>query len=469
MKMKLTRNYAIIFFIAVVIFHLLIISNLIFFPYPELFIYPYLTNHGLIPYKDILDQHFPGLMFLPFNLDNLGMNNAFDARLWQLSVIALTQSLLFGIVYKITKKYSAALMASVIYLTWQPFLEGWVFWINSFLPLLYLPAFYLAYRFIDRGRKNFRDVFFVGLLLGFATVFKQVAIPLAGLTFILLFFYSKTLKTFVYFSAGYLPVVFSMLLYILGLGALADFWFWTVWFNLTTYEAEGGKGPTFTQLVRVLGIYSPVLLIPYNFSKQSALFLLIIVFLIGSLSGALHRFDFVHFQPSLPFIVITIVLLADKLIKLKFFQIVVIFYCLMTVVWLANFYRGHLGDYVYYFDEDTLKTAELVRTLTSPGTEIFVFGTSPIIYQMSETIPAGRVFVFQFPWFLKESDSRILDGLRSSQPEVIVADFSTQTQDYKITDFAPEIYKYILDNYHEEYQIGSNKILLKKASYAYKN
>ncbi len=58
----------------IILIHIFITFKLIFFPYPELFIYPYLTNHGLLPYKQILDQHFPGLMFLPINFNNLGKN-----------------------------------------------------------------------------------------------------------------------------------------------------------------------------------------------------------------------------------------------------------------------------------------------------------------------------------------------------------------------------------------------------------
>ena len=67
--------------VLILITHVFILTKLVFFPYPELFIYPYLTNHGLKPYSQILDQHFPGLMFLPINFDNLGMNNEVSARI----------------------------------------------------------------------------------------------------------------------------------------------------------------------------------------------------------------------------------------------------------------------------------------------------------------------------------------------------------------------------------------------------
>ena len=79
----------------ILLVHGLLLTKLIFFPYPELFIYPYLTNHGLLPYSQILDQHFPGLMFLPLNFDNLGMTSEVSARIWLISIVLITHILLF--------------------------------------------------------------------------------------------------------------------------------------------------------------------------------------------------------------------------------------------------------------------------------------------------------------------------------------------------------------------------------------
>ena len=79
----------------IVSIHSFILTKLIYFPYPEIFIYPYLTNHGLKPYKEILDQHFPGLLFLPINFNNLGLTNEVIARYWSIGIIVLTHLLIF--------------------------------------------------------------------------------------------------------------------------------------------------------------------------------------------------------------------------------------------------------------------------------------------------------------------------------------------------------------------------------------
>src|SRR5687767_59132 len=108
----------------IILAHSFILTKLIFFPYPELFVYPYLTNHGLLPYSQILDQHFPGLLFLPINFDNLGMISADVARLWSIVIVILTHMLIFFVSKEILKSEKKAIMVNLLFLLWQPFLEG---------------------------------------------------------------------------------------------------------------------------------------------------------------------------------------------------------------------------------------------------------------------------------------------------------------------------------------------------------
>jgi predicted translin family RNA/ssDNA-binding protein len=60
---------------------------------------------------------------------------------------------------------------------------------------------------------------------------------------------------------------------------------------------------------------------------------------------------------------------------------------------------------------------------------------------MSQTLPAGDVFVFQFPWFLQVAQQRVLAG---------------------ITDFAGEIDRYLKENYGKIDMVGTTEILKKK-------
>lgn len=445
------KNFAYLILGLILLVHTLILTRLIYFPYPELFVYPYLTNHGLAPYSQILDQHFPGLMFLPINLDNLGMTTPEVARIWSITLALITHLLLFFIASRILKSKSKALLVNILYLIWQPFFEGWVLWIDNFLPLLLLPAFYFLYR---------RQVFLGSLLLGLAVVFKQTVIPVTLLVFMYLFLTTRSLKALVRFLLGILIPVSLMIIYMISIGVFRDFWYWTIVFNLTTYAQSGTKAPPSVGfLTRVLLVYSVSVLALFN--KERRMVYILFIFIAGSLVGVFERADFVHLQPSLPFVVLATVYGFVKLGRLGRWVILGL-YGFVLVWWLVIFYKGHLGDRVIAFDPNTQELALKIRNYTSPGEKIFIFGAEPQLYQMSDTLPAGSVFVFQFPWFFRVVEGRILEGIIKDKPNIIVSDRTVIIEGQKITNFGKDIDQYINQNYQKIESVGTTEILRRK-------
>lgn len=448
--------------LAIIIFvHSLILTRLIYFPYPELFIYPYLTNHGLKPYQQILDQHFPGPMFFPINLDNLGVNDETAARIWSIGIVVLVHILLFFISSKILKSREKALLVNVLFLIWHPFFEGWVLWIDSFLPLVLLPAFYVLYK---------RRYFFCGLLLGIGIVFKQTLIPLSFLVLIYIFWQTRKFKISVAFLFGLIIPITLMLLFLTTIGVLKDFWYWTVNFNLTVYAKYGrGMVADFAHLSRVALVFGTPLLLLYKIKDKVNQILLI--FLGGSLIGLSTRFDFVHFQPALPFAVLATVYGLGKLGPpageagdlSKLGKTLIIGYMLIAIWWLNIFYKGHIGDEVFFFDNQIKTVAQKIKQYTKEDEKIFVFGAPPHLYQMANRLPAGNIFVFQFPWFLRVAGERILWGIKKDKPEIVVSDRTVKIDDIPIIEFAKEIDQYIQQNYQIIDQVGTTMILRRKS------
>lgn len=438
------------FLLAIIILvHVFVLTKLIYFPYPELFIYPYLTNIGLKPYQQILDQHFPGLMFLPINFDNLGMNTPEQARIWSIAIVLLIHLVLFAISSEILKSKWKALIVNSLYLIWQPFFEGWVLWIDTFLPLILLPAFYFLYK---------RHIFVSGLLLGVGVVFKQVLIPLSVLVLIYIFWESKKLKQFFLYLLGLLLPIILMLIYFGTQGILKDFWYWTIVFNLTVYAQYGrGLGPSFAHFSRVALVFGTAFLCLRLIKEREIQILLI--FLVGTLFGLSTRFDFVHFQPALPFAILGLVFSLSWLAKWRIFKILGVVYILITLWWLNIFYKGHIGDKVYFFDNQTYELASKVKQYTKPQEKIFVFGSVPHLYQMTNTLPAGDIFVFQFPWFLMKAEDRVLDGIISDQPKIIVSSREAEIEGEKIKNYATKIDQYIQQNYEKIDQVEDTEIL----------
>lgn len=435
----------------ILLFHTFIFTKLIYFPYPELFVYPYLTNHGLKPYAQILDQHFPGLLFLPINLDNLGMNTPEIARFWSIAIVFVTHLMLFFISSKIFKSKFKAIFVNIFYLVWQPFFEGWVLWIDNFLPLLLLPAFYFLYN---------KRLFITGLMLGFAVIFKQTIIPLAVFVLFYIFYLTRDFNVSLRYLLGLFIPVSLVVLYFTGIGVFADFWYWTVIFNLTTYAQFGRGGePTMAHFFRVLLVFGTPLLIIKKIKSREVQILFI--FLIGALLGLSTRFDFVHFQPALPFALLATVY-GFRLLKGGWKWVVTGVYGLILVWWLIIFYKGHISDRIIAFDSNTKEIAYKISQLTNSGEKIFVFGEAPHLYQMSETLPAGDIFVFQSPWFLKIAEGRILEGLKRDKPRIVISNKTVTVEDQRIIDFAADIDQYINQNYQKIDSVGTTDILRRR-------
>ena len=152
--------------------HIAILSKLKFFPYPELFIYSYLTKGSLIPYKQIFDQHFPGLMFLPVNFASLGIDTVAEMRIVSYLLVVLSHLAIYKISKTILKNNKLLLLPNLLFLIWHPSIEGYVLWIDSFAQTTLLWSFYFLLR---KGNKN---SFLTGLLLGLTFLLKQTVAPL---------------------------------------------------------------------------------------------------------------------------------------------------------------------------------------------------------------------------------------------------------------------------------------------------
>lgn len=447
--------------IFIVIIHLLLLKRLVFFPYPELFVYSYLTGQGLVPYKQILDQHFPGLMFFPINLNTLGMLTPQIARFWHLGVIVLTQVSLFVVAKKIFKSEKWALVTNLLYLVWQPFFEGYVLWIDLFIPLLLLPSFYLGYSWLE-SKKN-SHLFPLGFFLGLALLFKQTAAPLVVLVILLVLFWTKKLKSVFLLALGLLIPTFVLIYYIIGLEAWNDFYYWTITFNLTTFAQMGRKYPDLVGLIKssvIYGLAGGSWLYLIIKSKSRGLFWLGAFFL-GSLVFAYARFDFVHLQPALPFAILIIISTTIRLprrIRLLFIG----FLFIAAIYFVPPFYKANMSTKILFFGELERRVSEKVSEFAEPGESVFAFATMPHLYQMTNTLPPGKVFVFQFPWFMLEAEEIVLSGIIRDPPRVVVRDKEATTGGENLISHMQKIQSFIDEKYKVVDIIEGTEILTRK-------
>ncbi|HET7098900.1 MAG TPA: glycosyltransferase family 39 protein [Patescibacteria group bacterium] len=437
--------------IIIILINVFVLSKLVFFPYPELFIYPYLTNHGLIPYTDILDQHFPGLIFFPVNLGTLGMHSPEIARYWQYGAVVIIHLILYLVAKKILGP-KKALLANLIFLIWQPYFEGWVLWIDSFLPILILSSLYFLI-----SKKNFWSGFFLGVAL----LFKQVIAPLIALVGLYILFKERKFKPAFIFSLGVLIPTLFLIKYVNDLGIWKDFIFWTVTFNTGVFAEMGRKYGTISEIARVVGVYGFAAFSFFD-EKFRENTLLIGIFLIGSLASVYARFDFVHLQPSLPFVALLSAISINWLLKKKYLKVLIAIYILVAIYLLSQFYKGLVGSKIFFQGETERRVTQVVQRLSKKEDKIFSLGTMPIVYEMADRLPPGNVFVFQFPWFMTVAENRILSGIISDPPKVVVRDVNAVVEGKKLILYMPKINDYINEHYKVIDKIDEIEIMVRK-------
>lgn len=455
----------ILFLLFLIIFaNVILLSKLVFFPYPELFTLPYMESKGLLPYTQIWDNHFPGPFFLPVNLRTLGLINEIAARYWQIGIVIILHLGVFYLTKLLTKCNKTALLANLLLLIWHPFLGGWVLWIDSFVAVFNLLAFIFIYKFILDSRQTLW-VFLAGLFLGLSLFIKQTSLPVVFLSSLFILYFYRNRITIYWFALGLLPLNILVLAYLWQINTLKDFWYWAIVYNFSPAAHIAYKAPEIKDLLKTLVIYSPfIFILKIRDPKQILLFA---IFIIGGLAGYTDRFDTIHLQPSLPFIVILTAMIISIIIskhtyKLFFFSFFVVYF-ILSFKMLTTFYTQYSQKTVWYFDEQTFTLTDQVKQITKPNEEIFLFGPVPLIYVFSDTIPANRVFTLIFPWTMPIVEDTYVSLLTINPPQLILRDLTFAPDGKPIAVFASKINNFIESNYQTVKTIGTTEFMRKKA------
>src|SRR5258706_7714594 len=93
--MKLLSKIRYFILPSALILHLSLVLIRGYFLSIELTLYPYLTSHAFLPYRNIIDQHFPTLLFGPFSLPAFLTTNPWPLFAAFLGTLCLTGLLLF--------------------------------------------------------------------------------------------------------------------------------------------------------------------------------------------------------------------------------------------------------------------------------------------------------------------------------------------------------------------------------------
>lgn len=457
MRISLTRLHEIRLFLFLLVFiHILLVSKSYFFPYPEIFIDPYLVQKGFVPYREILDQHLPSLLMMPINFYTLGIKTPEAAKVFLAAIVTVNHLLIFLLVKRLSSKVVKLPVGNIFYFLLQPLFDGGVFWLDTILTPFLLASVLFLIRYLKNN--NFCNLILSGFFLGLCIYIRQVYLLLFVLVVVGVYLKTKSLgKTFCFFLVCLVPTLIT-LSWISFNGLIKDFLFWTVEFNVNYYAAMAAKLPKPSEFFKIFLLLFPLLFLQLKKLRNLEL-ATPFIFALFSVPLVFPRFELVHLQPLVPMVIVMSSLIYNSLNN-KRTKLILTSYLFILLVFSLLVYKRSLGSFIYFFDPVTRETGERVNAITSKEDKIFIIGAQTIIYPIADRVPPGRVYVVPVPWTLIAVEDRILRGLLLDPPTIIVRDQTAEVDGKKIINYAKKINSFINENYSIIDIIGKNEILM---------
>lgn len=301
----------------------------------------------------------------------------------------------------------------------------------------------------SRHNLKLKTFFLAGSFFSIAALFKVPAVfDYAGICFFLIFFSGErilqSIKQVILMTIGFLVPIVATVIYYWSKGALSYYLKAAFFQNIGYLSSWGGRSQaeiTQSGLIQRGGVLLFILFIIFLSRKRlSKNFLLVITWFFFSLFGALlSERPYPHYlMQVVPAISLSLGFLFSKNhwqklgVALSIFCFLVSFFYYQfwhyqTWPYYQISYQYLLGiktqqDWQNYFGghiNRTYQVAEMIKENTDPEEKIFVWGTEPGIYYLSDRLPVGRYTV---SYHIKDFDGweETMLALEDYQPKFIV-------------------------------------------------
>ncbi|HSV94354.1 MAG TPA: hypothetical protein VLH94_00040 [Spirochaetia bacterium] len=433
--MKILTKLKYFFLPSALILHVALIFARGYFLSGEFTLYPYLVSRGFLPYRDLLDQHFPTLLLGPFSLPAFLTSNPWPLLFVFLATLCLTDIFLYASLIRF--KIKQPLVWLVLFVVSSVYFSGYILWFETFVNLLISLWLFLSFS------KNRLRQFVSGFLLSQILLLRPTIAP-------------ALLVLFLSFSHFSIPLILGGLigvgiptLFIFKQEILADFYRQAIQFNKDIYPQEARLLPNFRQILTLSVWLTPAI---YFIVKNKKFHYLAI--LIGLLVLAFPRFGYEHLQPLCLVAVLFWALLSKKP-NIFAYLFIIIFFCLNLVSAIRHPYGN------FYLTPEVQSSANQIRKL--PGQTIYLLGAPDILYPLSGKIPPNYTYIPSLPWYLHQKDfqDRIILSLKDSNTPVLI-NFQAEVDDKNIVTESQKVFEYIKMNYEEGEKINSYQLFLPK-------
>lgn len=398
-----------------------------FFLSIEFSLYPYLTSSGLLPYKDIIDQHFPSLFFGTFSLPFAFVDSSIKLLLLLIGLNFLTTYLLSVTLKKLgVANYQLWTLISSLVLI---FFSANTLWIETFVCFLLSVLFYL------NTSKNIIFSISSGIII------SQIILLRPTMVFFLFVYFLVLQKHKLYsFIGGFIGLGLSFW-YLVEKKILVDFYQVVVVFNRDVYSTVQSQSPTTRQLLSLILI----VLIFLSFNAWKKKFLYAILGL-STIVLIYPRFGLEHLQV---FGLVFVYILSQLNLKTKQVLAILLIAILLGGQSLFSIFKVVYGN--YFYTADILHIASQVKQL--PEKKIYLYGASDLIYQLAEKLPPDNYYLPSLPWYINYPpfQDKLKQSLKNTMTVIIDPEFSVDG--HKLIDTTPELLSYIKMNYYLDRKI----------------
>ena len=426
--------------ILLLLIHLFLLLNLRFEAWPEMLLYPYLSLHGFLQYRDIIHPYPPLTVWVLsgyFKITDISIL-ALQALTW--TIILIIDSLVF---YIARKKYGTfpALIALIFFVLWQPLLDGNGLWFDLMLTPILLLAFY---------RQS-------PALLSIAFFFKQTALWLFPL------FLGQWKKLLVSLTVIFLITLIPFIYY----NSLSNYLFWALRFPFTIFPHMPGHRGFGNWHLWIIGITPLILPIAIKLISSKRLPKIVptepLWWMILSIPFIFPRFGLFHFQPALAFAAIV---LAQHIKKAKLVPLILIPYSIfISLLWFRQVkYFWHQPP--RFFEPQIVAAAQKLRQSTSADQRLLFINAPEQLLILAQRLPT-QPWADTFPWYLEVprlQSEIIANATNQREHGIVFIPYQDQGQ------FTPGSYiPAQIDQYRQQFtqqiSLGENMYLLKNLRY----
>lgn len=405
-------------FVLLAAFQLWLLKSLTLFITPEFTVYTYFSTHGLLPYRQIIDQHFPAIFFGPFGLETLGLGSPQTLLLLYPILIILINLLFWRIIQSKTQDLMSRILLQLGLIFSLTLLAVNHLWLETFTLVFVLAAIFLL------GTKKTLAGIFAGFFLGLAALTR----PLLG-PFLFLIWWRSRHKTLL-IVGGLIPLLVT-LLWLIANGLMADL-VAMLGFNGQVYAKEAVQFINRGAALKLLWVGGWLGL---TIAKPTWSLLLAIP---AALLPSYPRFELFHN-------LLLVSLSAFPQVEIRVHPLAKLWLLLGLVLVVRQ--TAIEPDVNFYYPEELYRNADVINKYNAE--EIYFFGGPDQLYYLTNTLPPDGYYLPSLPWYHSQTEwvDRQTEILVNNPDALVVVNPQSRVGGKDLLHYSQRLYLFVTQNY----------------------